>query len=449
MSLPTHSSAKESASTEVSPSTELADTFERRLVGEYVIFAGKLAGMARREACTLIRDHGGVVVSDGLIDGSVCEPDRLATLVVIGDNQPDLGSALQVNNAAHQRVAKDVSAGRTQLLRESELWQRLGLVGDESSEHQAVQRLYTPAMLAELLNIPVAAVRRWHRRGTLIACRSVRRLPYFDFSEVAVARNLASLYNAGCSLAVIERKLAGLHRSMPEVSRPLSDPSVVVAGRQLILRRGDDLSEPGGQLLIDFDDPTEAEQAGEVTLSVADTLQFANTDPNEESSTLSTFEQLQLDALKWEDRGELSRAVETYRSLLMAAGPTAEFNFALGNLLYRMGDLPAARERFYAAIELDEEYVEARANLGCVLAENNELELAVAAFQGALAFHVDYADVHYHLANALDRLEKHDESALHWQNFLALAPESPWAEMARNRLGLAEDESLDCSESLT
>jgi len=68
-----------------------------------------------------------------------------------------------------------------------------------------------------------------------------------------------------------------------------------------------------------------------------------------------------------------------------------------------MGDLSAARERYYAAIELDEEYVEARANLGSVLVENGELELAVAAFQGALAFHPDYADVHYHLANTLER----------------------------------------------
>ena len=110
-------------------------------------------------------------------------------------------------------------------------------------------------------------------------------------------------------------------------------------------------------------------------------------------------------------------------------------------MLYRLEDLPAARERYYAAIELDEEYVEARANLGCVLAENGEVELAVAAFQGALAYHVDYADVHYHLAGALDRLDKQNEAELHWQTFLALAPESPWAEIARTRLGLSENGS--------
>jgi hypothetical protein len=46
------------------------------------------------------------------------------------------------------------------------------------------------------------------------------------------------------------------------------------------------------------------------------------------------------------------------------------------------------------ALELEEDFVEARANLGCVLAESGELELAVAAFRGALSLHPQYADVH-------------------------------------------------------
>jgi len=405
------------------PASSLTETTTTppRLAGEQLVFLGKLTGMTRQEACALVREHGGVVPS---------AEDATITLVVIGDNQPDLASVLQADKPTHQRLAEEVAAGRTQLLRESQLWQLLGLVGDENAEQQGVQRLYTPAMLAELLSVPVAAIRRWHRRGTLVASRSVRRLPYFDFAEVAVARHLASLHSAGCSLTVIDRKLTELNHSMPEMARPLCDPSVVVSGRQLILRRGDDLSEPGGQLLIDFDKPTESDEPTEVLLSVVEGL------PGEEApgEILSTIEQLQLEALKWEDQGELSLAVEAYRTLLMAAGPKAEIHFALADLLYRMGDLAAARERFFVAIELDEEYVEARASLGCVLAESGELELAVAAFEGALSFHADYADVHYHLANALDRLKKNSEAEFHWRTFLALAPESPWAEMARERL---------------
>jgi tetratricopeptide (TPR) repeat protein len=148
----------------------------------------------------------------------------------------------------------------------------------------------------------------------------------------------------------------------------------------------------------------------------------------------SLAEQWQQEALDWEDEGRLDRAADAYRALLMATGPQAETQFALADVLYRAGDLPAARERYYAALECDEEYVEARASLGCVLAELGELELAAATFEGALAFHADFADVHFHLAHVLERMDRGAEAAMHYQTFLTLAPESPWAASARDRL---------------
>ena len=119
---------------------------------------------------------------------------------------------------------------------------------------------------------------------------------------------------------------------------------------------------------------------------------------------------------------------------MTAGGPRAEVCFLLAELLYRLGDVFAARERYFMAIELDEDFVEARANLGCVLAETGELELAVAAFQGALAHHRDYPDVHYHLARTLDELNRNEDAEEHWRLFLSLAPDSPWAAEARSRL---------------
>lgn len=86
------------------------------------------------------------------------------------------------------------------------------------------------------------------------------------------------------------------------------------------------------------------------------------------------------------------------------------------------------------AIELDEDFVEARANLGCVLADLDDVELAEAAFRGALEFHPDYADAHYHLARLLDRTDRSAAAAPHWQAFLDLAPASPWADEAYQRM---------------
>ena len=123
-----------------------------------------------------------------------------------------------------------------------------------------------------------------------------------------------------------------------------------------------------------------------------------------------------------------------YRAVLAAGGPKPETCFLLAEVLYRMGDLPAARERYYMAVELDDDYVEARANLGCVLQEMGQHELALAAFEGALAYHAAYPDAHYHLARTLDDLGREEAAVKHWESFLQLVPESPWAVEAQLRL---------------
>ena len=127
-----------------------------------------------------------------------------------------------------------------------------------------------------------------------------------------------------------------------------------------------------------------------------------------------------------EDEGQLEPAAEMYRAAMAAGGPTPKICFLLAELLYQMHDLPAARERYYMAVELDEDYVEARANLGCVLAELGEQELAIAAFEGALAYHDDYPDVHYHLARIAGRSRTSRARPLqHWEAFLRWPPGAP------------------------
>ena len=135
-----------------------------------------------------------------------------------------------------------------------------------------------------------------------------------------------------------------------------------------------------------------------------------------------------------EEAGEVQIAIDLYRSFLAGYGLRAEVCFQLAELLYRTNDYTAARERYYMAIELDENYVEARANLGCVLIDTGELDLAIAALLGALKYHPDYPDAHYHLARTLDELGQTEKATDHWRAFLVLAPDSAWAQQARDRL---------------
>ncbi len=413
------------------------------LAGKRVALVGRLASMSKRDAAQVLR-RAGASVAD--------RPDPSTQIVVLGEHDYPLSAETDPESWCDAATRQAVEAGTIEVIRESQLWARLGLV-EASSE---IHRLYTPAMLAELLRVPVAVIRRWHRRGLIVPVREVRRLPYFDFQEVATARRLAELLAAGMSPAAIERKLEAMARWLPDVARPLAQLSVIVRGREILLRQGDGLIEPGGQLRFDFE-AAEAEAQDE-PFPLADSPQAAPagapaghvrpglrpepvpggipTAVAEGKAGPPSAHDLAAAAALLEEQGNLAEAAEMYRAAMAAGGPTPELCFQLAEVLYRMGDLAGARERYFMAIELDEDYVEARANLGCVLAETGQAELALAAFQGALAYHPEYADVHYHLARLLDRLDRPREAEAAWRAFLDLAPDSPWADQARNRLGL-------------
>ena len=399
--------------------------------GKRIGFVGKMGGMNKRELQRLVSSNGGFLASaDDVEQGDV-------DLIVIGAEQWPPASVDELLSDTTQSLATN---GSIEIINETLLWQQLGMVDDELN----IRRLYTPAMLAELLDVEIGVIRRWHRRGLIVPAREVHKLPYFDFQEVATARRIAEMLSAGASVKQIEKSLAELARYVPDVERPLAQLSVIVEGQQILLRQGEGLVEPGGQMRMDFDALEEDDDADKHVIQVHDT-QVDNIEtpdpvvlPFERAVTLSTApatpEQILSEAASLEDDGELDQALEQYRAALALAGPHAEINFRIAELLYRQGDFTAARERYFMAVELDENYVEARANLGCVLLETGEEELAIAALYGALRFHPDYPDAHYHLAKCLDKLGRRDEATDHWRAFIVLAPDSPWAAQARDRL---------------
>jgi len=401
----------------------------RTMDGKRIAIIGRLAHMNRRELAHLLRRQGAIVVD------RVTEQVDMMVLGEAGAGSPaDLHHRLppDMPPAVHEAVA----TGRIELVRESHLWQRLGLVEEDTEIHH----LYTPAMLAELLRVPLIQVRRWYRRGWLRPAKLVHKVPYFDFQEVTVARRLAELQAAGASAETIQRQLAVLSRTRPDLDRPLGQLPVRIEGKRILLWDGDRLMEPGGQLRMDFDAPASATVEPDrlpesPPLHPPAALPMTPAAPwGTDSPPYYSAEEMVQMAMQLEEAGQLREAAEMFRAALAAAGPSAELCFQLAELLYRMGDLSAARERYYMAIELDEDFVEARCNLGCLLAETGETELALAAFQGALAYHPQYADAHYHLARLLDEMGRSEQANHHWHCFLTLAPESPWVQQARTRL---------------
>lgn len=279
--------------------------------------------------------------------------------------------------------------------------------------------LYTAAMIAELARVPVASVRAWQRRGWLVPQEVEHGVAGFDFAQVTIARTLAGLFQAGIKPSALAKRLEEIAVHFPHVEQPLAELTFLVDGGQLLVRHGEDILEPRGQLRMDFDSLSAEENAEPAILSPP-----------------LSGEMLAAAARELEEAGNLAAAADLYRAALAEAGPRADLCFDLAEVLYRLGDLPAARERYFMAIELDEDHAEARANLGCLLAEMGQRELAQAALEGAIACHREYADAHFHLARLLDEAGQHTDAAGHWREFLTLAPESPWQDEARTRLGL-------------
>ena len=396
--------------------TEIASSQEAPLAGKRVLLLGTLGGFTKRESQQLLK-HAGARVLDSA--------SAQAQLIIIGDDY----EGFERLRADDSQVSAGMDTGDVPVLHESPLWELLAHREDETS----VRQLYTPAMLAELLDVPVRTVRRWCRAGLIQPVKEVLNLPYFDYTELAAARQLAKWGKEGATVQSIQRQLAALAELAPAVGRPIQQLAITAEGKQLLMRHGSTLVESTGQFRFSFEESHEF-GSDSPTLSIEKLAPRSASKATSLGSSPATLEQMVEQAMSAEDEEDLDAAIDWYRTALAAFGPNADVNFQLAELLYRQGDPTAARERYYMALELNSGLVEARANLGCVLAELGQSELAVAAFQGTLQQFTDYADVHFHLARALDDLNETSKANEHWQRFLELAPASPWAEEAQQRL---------------
>ena len=403
------------------------------VLGRRIALGRRLAIATRGDWKRLIRQHGGHPID---------QVDELTDVLLISGDDDGEANTLQDSDRKDLKV-----------LMEDELWQLLK--SPESSVD--LSRFYTPQMLAKLLEVPVATIRRWHRRGLITPVEQINKLPYFDFQEIATARRIARWIQNGQSPSAIERQLAAIAQASGD-HRPLSQLSIIVEGQKVLLKEGAGLATANGQLHFNFEDDlgSTPADAAPPSLRIAptddvpeedffiDAQQEESTSPNIlpfgqlKNFTDNDFEKSPDQFIQWatelEDDGDAVAAVEVYRTMALAHGISPDINFRIAELLYQVGDLSAARERYYSAIELDETFVEARASLGCVLVDLGQNDLAVAAFRGALDYHRNFADVHFHLARLLDDMGRTEDATSHWEAFLALAPKSPWAEEARQRM---------------
>jgi tetratricopeptide (TPR) repeat protein len=337
------------------------------LRGKRVAVTGRLLSMTHACFAELIADHGGEFVP---------LPNRRTSLLVIGlDGWPLEPNGRQTISL--ERARKFRAYGYPlEFVSEEEFYDRLDLAEPRSVLH----RRCTLHQLSRLLKLPGRQLRGWLRAGLIEPVEVVHRLAYFDFRQVASAKNLCDLTSAGVRPQEIRESLEQLRNWLPGVDAPLAQLTLLERDGRLLVRLDDDqLAEPSGQLHFDF----MASSAGEPAV-VAFSGKTAD----------AWFEE----ALELEDRNRPAEAAAAYREAIRLEPEDPVLHFNLGNALHACGETAAAAEHFRRAAECDPCYVEAWNNLGNMLADLEQTDQAIKAYEKALRLVPTYADAQYNLA---------------------------------------------------
>lgn len=384
------------------------------LAGERVSFTGTLASMTHKEAQLRVAECGGTAAE---------HVSRQSTMLVIGEEGWPLEADGKPSVKLQHAEKFNADGLDIRIVNESEWLGFVGLDGWRGELH----RRCTPAMLSQMLNVSVHQIRRWERMGLIKAVAHVCRLPFFDFQEVAGARRLAELVEAGVSVKEIQTSLAKLETVVGVGERPLAQLEILAGDRHVLYRDGAGrLKTAAGQRMFDFSEPPAIDQADREPLRMpaelsVDRSRWTASDWFDEARRLA-------------DEGDLAPAVEMLRMSLMDETDAPEVHFYLAEVLYRQGNVAGALERYHIAVELDHNYLEAWTQIGCILAELREFTSAIEAFDIALDIHADYPDAHLHKAETLHQSGRGGEAAVHWHKYLEFDQSGPWADAARKRL---------------
>jgi len=145
-------------------------------------------------------------------------------------------------------------------------------------------------------------------------------------------------------------------------------------------------------------------------------------------------------------RGDLDAAEARFRLALEYRPGFVEARANLGLVMAERGDLEEARAHVEAALSVDEDFALGWSSLGVVLERQHELDDAAAAYEEALAIDPGLATPRRNLALLLLRLERFPEARAHLLRLAAIDPQDldgrahlAWCELRLGRPRAAFD----------
>lgn len=377
------------------------------LLGELVVFTGRLATMTRRSAARAVERAGGRVAP---------ALSRRCTIVVVGARGLPLLETGGLPRSLVRAEAMVKAGARLRILTERTFRELIGLDPTPAAEEKSL----TAEQVAAALGIEPGTLERWEHLG-LVRSSGGR----YDFRDLVTLRTVTDLVARGIPPLTIQRSLEGLTGLIQGVDRPLAQLRILIndAGR-LVAELEDALLSPGGQLELRFDRPRLAADGDAETLALAP--------PEDERDAPAWIAA----GLAHEQAGDLAQAERAYRRAIRLdpSDPIAQLN--LGNVLLARGRTDAAAERFAQAAALDPDCALAWYNLAYAQDELGRRRAALHSLRRAVRADPSFADAHYNLAELCERMNEREEAAREWAAYLRLDPTGPWADHARERLAV-------------
>ena len=377
---------------------------DQPLNDETIAVCGRLASMTLAEFGEAVEELGGRYVAN---------ITHSTTIAVVGQGGLPLDKDGQPDKRLERAERLHAETG-LQILPEDDFLETSGLVEAGSR----LNRLYSLLDLTRLLSIPRDRIRRWVRAGLLKPERTVHRLHFFRFHDVARLKTVDELRQAGVTQKQIAAGIERIAAWVDSNSDPLESLTNLTTAGRLVFRLPDGQPiEPTGQMLFDFSSQTDDGAEQPISLS----------------ENMTSDKQLEL-AGEYEFAGRYDEALEIYNRLLESNEDAPRVVFHLGNLYLSQKRFDNAVEQYKLALELDPEYVEALCNMGSALAELELVDEAMLAYCRVLELYPDFPDAHFNLADLMEQSGRKQEARHHWQMYLRYDSRSEWADYARERL---------------
>jgi tetratricopeptide (TPR) repeat protein len=358
------------------------------LLGQLVVFTGKLSSLGHREARALVSRLGGQTSEDVNIK---------TTLLVVGaegfGGTADRDKSLKVKRAEELNTQ---GAARIQIVAESQFCELAGVPSADSLRRQyyAVRDL-----LVRYRSVREDHVRYLMKCGIVQPVLRTNADTFVAFPALAVMKQANDELGAGVAFRhVVRSLLAAKDGQLAFDFRLDAEPAKILTLQPRARRKP---AVPGGAALAPVRETALAE------------------DYFREGSSLDG------------DEANLDQAAAAYRKALELDPYLVAALINLANIHYSRDELAEAQALYERAIGLESDFFEAHFNLGNIYHDLARFAEAQACYREAIRLNPSYADAHFYLAVTCEKLGQSMEALPHWRAYQELAPNGEWVELAR------------------